>query len=94
MPTSLQQYDKTGMVLFPILAEDSYLEGKKQEIEEVLSSSHVDIDRLREFAISRGGFVTDELRQKAWPLVVGIDVDNIPPKPGECLFTTSFIHSF
>lgn len=42
----------------------------------------MNIDRLREFAISPGGFVTDDLRQKAWPKMVGIDVDNIPPKPG------------
>lgn len=65
-----------------IFAEDVYAE-KKRQIEEVLSCKPVDTDQLREFAISPGGFVTDELRQKAWPLMMGVDIENIPPKPGE-----------
>ena len=75
----MQHLNKKLLIFF---AEDIYVD-KKRQIEKVLSSEYVDIDRLREFAISPGGFVTDELRQKAWPIMVGVDVDNIPPKPGE-----------
>lgn len=56
---------------------------KQEKIKELLSEDPVDISKLREFAISPGGFVTNELRQQAWPKMVGIDVDNIPPKPDE-----------
>ena len=54
---------------------------KEKEIEAVLDDGDVDIDRLREFAISAGGLVTDKIRCRAWPKLIGIDVDNIPPKP-------------
>ncbi|KAL4234462.1 hypothetical protein ACF0H5_006108 [Mactra antiquata] len=64
--------------------DEIYLE-KKQQIEACLSEENVDIDKLREFAISPGGFVTDDLRQRAWPKMVGIDVENIPPKPDEAV---------
>ncbi|XP_052816500.1 TBC1 domain family member 20-like [Mya arenaria] len=64
------------------LKDDKYAR-KKAEIEKVLSSKDIDLDRLREFAISPGGFVTDDIRQRAWPKLVGINVDNIPEKPSE-----------
>jgi len=60
---------------------DPVLLKKEKEIEAVLADSDVDIDRLREFAISAGGLVTDKIRCRAWPKLIGIDVDNIPPKP-------------
>lgn len=55
---------------------------KQQKIQGVLDSDSVDISKLRQFAISPGGLVTDELRQRAWPALLKVDVDNIPPKPG------------
>ncbi|XP_060596413.1 TBC1 domain family member 20-like [Ruditapes philippinarum] len=62
--------------------EEKYGE-KIHQIKELLAGDNVDIKKLQEFAISPGGFVTNEIRQEAWPKLVGIDVDNIPPKPDE-----------
>ncbi|KAK3491676.1 rab-GTPase-TBC domain-containing protein [Neurospora crassa] len=38
--------------------------------------SQRDLTKLRDLAESRGGFLTDELRQQAWPILLGL-----PPKP-------------
>ena len=58
-------------------------EEKKQEILKVLDENPPNIEsKLRQFAISSGGFVTDELRRRAWPKMLNVDPDNIPAKPG------------
>ncbi|GAB1737307.1 hypothetical protein NU219Hw_g1233t1 [Hortaea werneckii] len=33
------------------------------------------LDRLREFATSKGGLITDEVRRTAWPILLGCDQD-------------------
>ncbi|ESO12388.1 hypothetical protein HELRODRAFT_62173, partial [Helobdella robusta] len=48
-----------------------------------LASNPINVEMLRQLSISRGGLVSNELRQKAWPLLLNIDIDNIPPKPNE-----------
>ncbi|KAI0394365.1 rab-GTPase-TBC domain-containing protein [Xylariaceae sp. FL0594] len=41
-----------------------------------------DIDELRTIAITSGGFLTDDLRSKAWPLLLGFDtVDYVTTTP-------------
>ena len=40
------------------------------------------VERLRQLAISRGGLVNDEMRRKAWPKLLSVDIDNIPQTPG------------
>ena len=66
---------------FYICTGEKY-EEKVHKIKKLLAGDDIDIKKLQEFAISPGGFVTNEIRQEAWPKLVGIDVENIPPKPG------------
>ena len=47
-----------------------------------LKSSPPDVATLRQLAISRGGLLDNDLRQKAWPTLLNIDVTKIPSKPG------------
>ncbi|ESP03750.1 hypothetical protein LOTGIDRAFT_64842, partial [Lottia gigantea] len=42
-----------------------------------------DVSVLRQLAINRGGMLTNELRRSAWPKQLGVDLDNISPKPDE-----------
>ena len=58
---------------------------KEKEILAALSSKPADTERLKQLAISPEGLLTDELRRLAWPKLINIDVDNIPPKPGNVL---------
>lgn len=54
---------------------------KMQQIHDVLSSSPLDIDKLRELAVGDGGLVKDELRRKAWPRLMMIEHMEVTPKP-------------
>ena len=55
---------------------------KKSAIKWIVNSADPDLDNLRQLAISRGGLLNDEIRKKAWPKLLNIDVENISPKPG------------
>jgi len=55
---------------------------KRNRILKALSSSPPDVATLRQLAISRGGLLDDCLRKRAWPCLLDIDVQSIPPKPG------------
>lgn len=35
-----------------------------------------DINRLKELAVSKGGFLSDRLRRQAWPVLLGLDPEN------------------
>ncbi|TRX96911.1 hypothetical protein FHL15_002217 [Xylaria flabelliformis] len=37
-----------------------------------------DIDELRDIAIASGGFLSDHLRSRAWPILLGSDADTTP----------------
>ena len=69
-----------------MLADDLTKKQKISAIRRVLNAEAVDIDTLRQLAISRGGLLSDELRLQAWPKLLSVDVKNIPPKPGKCKF--------
>ena len=55
---------------------------KKNMILKALGASPPDVATLRQLAISRGGLLDDCLRRRAWPCLLDIDVQSIPPKPG------------
>ncbi|KAJ8303015.1 hypothetical protein KUTeg_019411 [Tegillarca granosa] len=57
------------------------LKKKTSRIKKVLSSDNVDPAKLKEFAISRGGLLNDEIRKQAWPKLLNVNVDDIPKKP-------------
>lgn len=63
--------------------ETSEFREKEKQILAALSSKPADTERLKQLAISPEGLLTDELRRQAWPKLINIDVDNIPPKPDE-----------
>ncbi|XP_042215934.1 TBC1 domain family member 20-like [Homarus americanus] len=54
---------------------------KMQQIQDVLSSTPLDLEALRELAIGDGGLVKDELRRKAWPRLMMIEHMEVTPKP-------------
>ena len=55
---------------------------KERRIEEALDSDPVDLSTLRELAVSLGGLVSQQLRKKAWPKLVGVNVFHIPEYKG------------
>ncbi|KAJ8303463.1 hypothetical protein KUTeg_019859 [Tegillarca granosa] len=57
------------------------LKKKTSRIKKVLSSDNVDPAKLKEFAISRGGLLNDEIRKQAWPKLLNVNVNDIPKKP-------------
>ncbi|MBN3286405.1 TBC20 protein, partial [Polyodon spathula] len=62
---------------------------KKQklvEIHQALNSDPVDIETLRRAAVSEGGLLTDEIRRKVWPKLLGVNVYDLPAKPGPNLW--------
>ncbi|XP_013395671.1 TBC1 domain family member 20 isoform X2 [Lingula anatina] len=57
---------------------------KKQKvaaIKKTLKSDPVDVDRLRQLAISRGGLINDELRRQCWPKLLNVNIYGISKKP-------------
>uniref|UniRef100_A0A670J1V6 TBC1 domain family member 20 n=1 Tax=Podarcis muralis TaxID=64176 RepID=A0A670J1V6_PODMU len=58
---------------------------KKQKrllIHQALTRDPVDVESLRAAALSQGGLLTDEIRRKVWPKLLGVNVYSLPPKPG------------
>ncbi|EPE03429.1 gtpase-activating protein gyp10 [Ophiostoma piceae UAMH 11346] len=53
--------------------EDPAVEEKKQQIRDACRAA--DFGRLQKLAVLPGGFISNELRQIAWPLLLGIPVD-------------------
>lgn len=45
--------------------------------------ANADIVSLRALALDRRGLLKDELRMKAWPILLGIDRETPAPKPTE-----------
>lgn len=60
--------------------KEAALKEKGRKIKECLNEPYVNLWQLRELALSEHGLVNDELRQRAWPLLAGIDVTSIPKK--------------
>ncbi|BFZ12683.1 hypothetical protein BsWGS_15722 [Bradybaena similaris] len=52
-------------------------------IRAALESDPVDIASLRKLAISPGGLVNKNMRQRVWPLLIGANTTNITPKPSQ-----------
>lgn len=58
---------------------------KIKEIRSVLYKKELNVHKLKKLAISEGGFVTDELRKTAWPLLLGLTNLQVPKVPEEQL---------
>lgn len=56
---------------------------KLAEIYKALNSDPVDIPALRKHAISPGGLIQDEVRRKAWPKLLNVNVFDAIIKPGD-----------
>lgn len=62
------------------LKRDLYARKKKLlKISNALSSS--DVNSLKKAAVKRGGLISDEVRRKVWPRMVGVDVYETSPRP-------------
>ena len=66
-----------------VVSDETSEKYKVAAIGRALSSDPVDVTTLRQLAISRGGLLNNDLRCKAWPLLLDVDVKDIPEKPGE-----------
>ncbi len=58
---------------------------KATAIVRALHTNPLDVVTLRQLAISGGGLLNDAIRREAWPKLLRVDVQNIPPKPGICV---------
>nr|XP_039261333.1 TBC1 domain family member 20-like [Styela clava] len=56
---------------------------KLAEIYQALNSDPVDIPALRKHAISPGGLIQDEVRRKAWPKLLNVNVFDAVMRPGD-----------
>uniref|UniRef100_A0A8D2IYD0 TBC1 domain family member 20 n=1 Tax=Varanus komodoensis TaxID=61221 RepID=A0A8D2IYD0_VARKO len=52
------------------------------QIHRALTRDPVDVGSLREAALGLGGLLTDEIRRKVWPKLLGVNIYSAPPKPG------------
>jgi hypothetical protein len=68
------------LYLFP--SDELARRTKAKAIERALAANPPDVKQLKQLALSRGGLLNDKLRQEAWPIIVGVDVSEIPGKPG------------
>ncbi|XP_072169104.1 TBC1 domain family member 20-like [Diadema setosum] len=59
---------------------ESARKAKLAAIHTALNSDPVDVAALRKLAIARGGLLTDEIRRKAWPKLLNVNVFCQPPK--------------
>ncbi|KAJ8041605.1 TBC1 domain family member 20 [Holothuria leucospilota] len=59
---------------------ESYKRDKLVAIYQALRSDPVDVAALRKFAISKGGLLTDEIRRKAWPKLLNVNMFDTLPK--------------
>lgn len=65
---------------------EEHLPWKKQkllDIHQALNSDPVDIETLRQAAVSEGGLLTDDIRRKVWPKLLNINVYSLPAKPSK-----------
>ncbi|XP_036423429.1 TBC1 domain family member 20 isoform X2 [Colossoma macropomum] len=65
---------------------EEHVSWKKQklvDIHQALNSDPVDIETLRQAAVSEGGLLTDDVRRKVWPKLLSVNVFNLPPKPAK-----------
>lgn len=73
-----------------VYADEHSKRHKRNMILKALSASPPDVATLRQLAISRGGLLDDSLRKRAWPCLLDIDIQSIPPKPGEFILHLLF----
>ncbi|KAK0047914.1 TBC1 domain family member 20 [Biomphalaria pfeifferi] len=76
--------DNDGVVQH--LEDDAVPKGLKEKnkirlIRKTLDSKPVDVTALRNLAISPGGLINTEMRQRVWPLLLNVNTTNITPKP-------------
>lgn len=65
---------------------EEQLSWKKQklvDIHQALNSDPVDIETLRQAAVSEGGLLMDDIRRKVWPKLLSANVYNLPAKPSK-----------
>jgi hypothetical protein len=72
------------VLIFLSISPDGASEQQKASLihEIVVGEDEDAVERLRQLSISRGGMVNDDLRRIAWPKLLNVDVDKIPPAPG------------
>ncbi|XP_072458808.1 TBC1 domain family member 20-like [Notamacropus eugenii] len=64
---------------------ESWRRQKLLQIHEALSQDPVDVELLRLAAQSRGGLLSDQVRRKVWPRLLGLSPYDLPPHPGRSL---------
>lgn len=52
--------------------------GRKQKIQAIREAARMkELASLRQFAINRGGLLSDEIRKEVWPLMVNVDLSDL-----------------
>ncbi|XP_069588233.1 TBC1 domain family member 20-like isoform X2 [Ranitomeya imitator] len=65
----------------------SWRKQKTARIHDALTCDPVDVETLREAAVSEGGLLSQEVRRRVWPKLLSINVFCLPPKPGPAIRT-------
>lgn len=76
-PVGKGYYKRVVMTIFHLLAE-SWQQHKIQHICSALTSDPLNIELLRHEAKSNGGLLCNELRKRAWPKLLGVNIHKIP----------------
>ncbi|XP_046988519.1 TBC1 domain family member 20 isoform X1 [Schistocerca americana] len=74
--------DEEQELTFEEVPVSPVMQEKIKRIEAVLETSR-DPKSLKQFALSEGGLVTDEIRRKVWPILVGIDAPSDTELPSQ-----------
>lgn len=76
-PIGKELYILIFMTIFLLLAEP-WQQHKVQHICSALTSDPLNIELLRHEARSNGGLLCNELRKRAWPKLLGVNIHKIP----------------
>ncbi|XP_039767625.1 TBC1 domain family member 20-like isoform X2 [Ornithorhynchus anatinus] len=60
----------------------SWRKQKLLDIHEALGRDPVDVEALRAAARGRGGLLSDQVRRRVWPRLLGLNPYDLPPHPG------------
>lgn len=80
-PNNHRRSDEPTELSFEKFPENHEEKLKRIKIENALDESITTQDEWRKFAKSEYGLINDDLRRKVWPLLVGVDPNQVDPAP-------------
>lgn len=66
------------LLLYFLTVSEARLRSKIRKINEALEEDPVDVQTLRNLAISQDGLITNDLRRRVWPKLLNVNVFDEP----------------